>query len=1173
MKNLRSRFVVLSALLAGLGSASSQPAATAATDAEEAYRRNNIGVALLEQYRHQEAAEAFRSALVASPDLSIARFNLALALFHVPDLAGSLREARSAAPGMPDSPHPHYLLGLIAKAENRTEDAKAAFSRVLELDPGDVGANVNLGQLLVQLRQYDEAIAMLRRASEEEPFNATAVYNLGMALTRSGDREGGRERIQRFQELRASGYGTLLGQAYLEQGRYAEAINTTGAEADLVNGETPDVRYVDVTAAWLGEAAAGGARVADSLGRTVETPGPRARRELAEGLGGQLVLFDADADGDLDLLAVGPEGRRLLVNEGGKLRDRGADAGWPVERPALAAVAADYDNDTFPDLYFFEHSAGSLYRNDGAGRFADVTSAAGIPADRYLSVSGAFADADHDGDVDLLVAGFADLGEGGGRFPEGFAAAPNRLYRNDGDGTFTDVSRETGLSAVPGHALAVVPTDYDNRRDVDFVFARHGGPPLLMRNFRDGAFRDVSGEVGFTVPGAFTAAAAGDVNKDGYTDFYFAERGGTGRLALSDGQLGFETRPGPDAARDAQAAQFLDYDNDGLLDLATAGPGGLRIFRNLGDRFGDVSASAIGTGPSLGDGRVALASGDLDRDGDTDLVVRGARGALSVLRNDGAERRPAVSVRLVGRVSNRSGVGSKLEVRAGSLSQKLETYAATPAPAPADILFGLGVRDGADAVRVLWPAGILQTEIGGGAAGSRVASRLEVEELDRKPSSCPYLFTWNGRAFEFVTDFMGGGEMGYWHAPGVRNHPDPEEYVRIRSDQLVEREGSYELRITNELEEALFLDGLRLHVVQHPEGTHVFPNEGMVSEPPPFELYALEELRPVRSARDDRGRDVSRYLAAADRSYVEGFGLLSIRGYAEEHALVLDLGPEAQDPVLLLTGWTDYAFSSDNVAASQRGLALAPPRLEVRDEDGRWQTALPEIGVPVGRPQTVVVDLSGRWRGPSREVRIVTNMRIYWDQAQVAPGRLPGTASTARVLAPSGAELRWRGFSRETSPDGREPWDYAYASVSWSSPWKVLPGRYTREGDVLELLAPRDDMFVISRPGDEIAVRFDAGELPVLPSGWTRTFLLYTDGFSKEMDVNSSNPDELGPLPFHAMTRYPYGDEQSYPLTPERLEYMERYNTRVVSEPLPRLAWEILAAGREPDAPRTPQVR
>jgi hypothetical protein len=208
------------------------------------------------------------------------------------------------------------------------------------------------------------------------------------------------------------------------------------------------------------------------------------------------------------------------------------------------------------------------------------------------------------------------------------------------------------------------------------------------------------------------------------------------------------------------------------------------------------------------------------------------------------------------------------------------------------------------------------------------------------------------------------------------------------------------------------------------------------------------------------------------------------------------------------------------------------------------------IGIPVGRPQTVVVDLNGKFLSASREVRIVTNMRIYWDQILVANSAADFPIRPV-PLTPSIAGLRWRGFSLEHSPDGRQPMSYDYKRVSFTSPWKVMTGRYTREGDVRELLLDSDDMFVISRPGDELVLSFDARKLPPLPEGWTRTFLLYANGYSKEMDVNSASPDQVGPLPFHGMSKYPYAWPESYPLTEKRRGYMEKYNTRVVTSPVP----------------------
>jgi len=1095
-------------------------------DVEPAYRANNRGVALLEQFNYDGAATAFREALKIAPELGIARVNLAIALFYGNKSTEAAQAARAAADALPSSPTSHYVAGLIAKTDNRVDEAATAFDRVLKIDPNDAGTRIQLGQIRTQERRYDDAISLFQGALTAEPYNVTAAYSLALALTRAGRAEEGRQAMQRFDALRGSAYGVTYAQTYLSQGRYAEALTSTGSEPSLVNKAAPTVSFSEAPAGFLPSSSDGSNQPAANS----QQPG--------KAIAGGVALVDIDNDGDLDIIDVESGAVRLLRKD-----DRGFTDRTPASRldrvhveGLSGVVAGDYDNDTRPDLLLFGSGAYALLHQVATGGFDDVTSTAGIPRAPGPVTTVAFVDVDHDGDLDIAAASTA-----------------LQLLRNNGDGKFTDISSDAGLgAALAGRAIAIAATDFDNRRDIDLLVAGGTRGALLYRNMRDGTLREANADVGLPQADGVTALAVADVNKDGYPDMFFG-RHGAGVLVLSDGKGRFRAGAVPGEADATIAAQFLDYDNDGVLDLLTLSERAARVFRNIGDSWADLSTAArVGSlTPATGATFQSMTIGDLDGDGDDDVIVRESSGRLHAWRNTGGERNASLRLRLTGRVSNRSAIGAKVDLRAGSLRQTIETASASPAVAPADVIFGLGSRAAADAIRILWPSGIVQAEAP--ASTTARASVLPVTELDRKPSSCPYLFTWNGSRFEFVTDFMGGGEMGDWIAPALWNEPDPDEYVRIRDDQLKPQNGRYELRITNELEEVLFVDRLQLVAVDHRADVSVYPNEGL-RQPPrqPFHPISIRNARPLRTAIDEHGHDVLPRIASFDRRYPDDFALLPIRGYAAPHSLTLDLGPQSDNSVLLLTGWTDYAFSNDNVAASQARIEMSPPSLQVKDPSGAWRTVIADAGFPVGRPQTIAVNLAGKFLSSSREIRILTNMRIYWDQILVADadGSMPGLTR----LDPVSADLHWRGFSGETTPDGREPIGYDYQQVSAAMPWKMFVGRYTREGDVRELVRTVDDMFVISRPGDEIALSFDANTLPPRRTGWIRSFLLYAHGYSKEMNPRSASPDTVGPLPFRAMTKYPYGANEQYPDTPAHREYLDRYNTRAINKTLGQIA-------------------
>src|SRR5262249_3925867 len=423
---------LLAAALMTVRAAQTRPPAGLNTEA--AWRANNVGVAYLEQYSFPKATASFREALQADPNVAIARLNLGIALLYGGDAKAARTELETARGALPGRPEPDYLLGLIARSEDRVDDAIAAFGRVRAIDPSDAGAATNLGQLYLQQREYAKAIELRAAAAAGEPFNATAAYGLATALTRSGD-PGARDAMDRFQALRATNYAVTYSQAYLEQGRYAEAIASTGAETELVDPRTPDVGSTDATSVFL----------------------PVAQGRQTEDTGGAMPLADLGRAGHLDLIDGGGPSLRLLRHDGSRFVD--ATLSWfgiTGVAPAFGAIAGDYDNDGRVDLLVLRRDGITLYRESAPGRFEDVTQAAGLGALRSVPPgrAAAWVDADHDGHLDLVVTIPGAAPRAG---PEGPSHV--RLLRNNGDGTFTDITAQAGVS-VPHALTAIVPTDF-----------------------------------------------------------------------------------------------------------------------------------------------------------------------------------------------------------------------------------------------------------------------------------------------------------------------------------------------------------------------------------------------------------------------------------------------------------------------------------------------------------------------------------------------------------------------------------------------------------------------------------------------------------------------------------------------------------------------------------------
>jgi hypothetical protein len=353
------------------------------------------------------------------------------------------------------------------------------------------------------------------------------------------------------------------------------------------------------------------------------------------------------------------------------------------------------------------------------------------------------------------------------------------------------------------------------------------------------------------------------------------------------------------------------------------------------------------------------------------------------------------------------------------------------------------------------------------------------------------------------------------------------------------------------MEELVYLDEVRLVAIDHPPGVDVYPNEYFASRPPfpEFKIIASRNARPPRSAHDGEGRNVLPQLVARDRRYVTSLDMLPFSGFSKTHYLELELPQTYRSgPLrLLMHGFIEYFTATSTFAAHQAGIEPVPPFLDVYTADGRWKRAIGDIGFPAGLARTMVADLTGRLPSGTSRIRIGTNLNIYWDQILV--DETPEIAGIRMQPVPlAEASLRFHGYPRQLEGHPKSDLRYVYEDVSATGPYARHAGNFTAYGDVLPLLGAADDRFVIIASGDEVALEFDPSFLKPEPPGWSRDYVLYADGFAKDMDFYEAFSDTVEPLPFHSMPGYPYvAAGAAYPNTLAHREYRLKYNTRFIS--------------------------
>jgi Flp pilus assembly protein TadD len=765
-----ARFALALAVLAcGVTGASQQrkhpgtrkPAKTASTGQQkveapvpsftQAIRENNLGLALMDRHDFPDALGKFQTACVMNPDSDTGCLNMGIALLNMGRYDEAQKVLAKSSERDPQSARAWYNLGLLEKASGHPEAAREDFEKVASLDTNDAGCQYFLGYLASQAGQYEQAITAFKRAIELDPFHASAEYGLSQAEQRTGDADGAKAHLERFQHIAAVKLGKPIRFLYGEQGQYSlgqeMAVPTTAAPPAI------PVHFVNVTAisglpqmrpVVATRARAGGKRP----GSAEEKPTPT----LASFLGSGPCVIDFEGDGRPDLFLVNADGKGnaglyrntgkgtfINVTKATKIEFHGAGMGCAV---------GDYDNDGHPDIVISSGDGITLYHNEGNGTFRDVTEAAGLlHANRQeigsdepsgnqesaqadsksgdqagaLAMGVTFVDYDNDGDVDIYVTRFTGFPLEDSKqpftFPDDAAAPGNTLWRSNGNGTFVDRTKELGLA---GNAPSVgaLGSDLNNDRAIDLVVTGWTKFPAVFMNTREGVFRATS-PWAISMPGPAAGVVAADFDHDGWMDLAFTHWASPAISVWRNVQgKSFERVPfaGPGWMRGWGIAA-LDYDNDGWVDLVAvgenfAGEGRIALLRNEGPAgFRDVTHETGLDKIVLHDPRGVIAF-DYDGDGSADLLITQNNLPPVLLKNMGGSKNGWLKLALSGDPDNKMGIGTKVDIFSGAQRQMWEIRGASGylGQGDSEILTGLGSEHQADVIRLLWPTGVLQNE-------------------------------------------------------------------------------------------------------------------------------------------------------------------------------------------------------------------------------------------------------------------------------------------------------------------------------------------------------------------------------------------------------------------------------------------------------------------------------
>ncbi len=1050
---------------------------------EEDISQLNHAAGLMGQYNYSEAFETLDALHKKHPQNSRIKLDLAVATLNRQqhgDIQKALNLATQVNQQQAQNARAKYLLGILYLYQGNSKEAALHLKLVLTLQQEDAYVHYFYAQAIEQLGQTKEAFKHYKRAAELLPYLRSAIYAAAMAARKTGNKNEAKQYLNRYRKLKNNPRGLLAEFKYTRMGRLAELATSK----EQLTQPTP---FVPKSAVW-------------EIVKEIEIPQSNYF-SLVQNINPKIKSRIISFNNLKDIPRVSEKTSNISLEN------------FPLSDVKSTALG-DINNDGLTDLVVCSSGRWKLYLQLAATGWNEVSV---FPQQSPQSCGDVkLFDADHDGDVDIFIANFSGADE---------------LFSNNGDLSFRRLSENWTLKN-QANTIQILPVDWDHDRDLDIILLKDNGKLLLLKNqlLWNYEIETINLE---SSNSKIEKILVLDNNSDGNWELLTSEKT-TLRLWNKTKPMQWKSKIITETIFTNDNFLVEDFDGDGLLELVSYGTKGMvwynltnlnqtKVIFNKPVTSLKVMAQNNSKGPGLlalttskTGSRIIIFSETANQSTFVKLQLQGGNNDSKAMRTN----RQAIGAEIRGRVGQRWVIPTAFTANSSFGQDFVPKMVST-----------LGT-DKLDYVEIRWPDGVYQTELNLSKGNSVIT------EKQRQLSSCPVLFVETEKGYQFVSDILGVGGVGFLAQPGEYVESRPWEYFLLPSNLIPPGSKKVSIKITEPMEENTYLDSVKLHRYKLPEEWQMVVDERMGVNPPlpSGEALFYKNSYLADSAVNANGDDISHFLEEVDNNPVpieelhhQHIGLVEKPQQLSLSFAVLEKNSSDKKYGLIIDGWVEYPYSQTVFAAWQSGQTYNSPTIEIK-VNNQWEVLHHQLGYPAGMPRTSFFPLNGMPKSVTG-IRITTNLELYFDSIKLVEIETP-PAMEHDVAVLTSATMEYIGFPQRSNAASNRP-VYNYKKRTPYSDMKTLTGDFTRFGEISELVAVEDNAFAIIGSGESVAIEFNfKNNHSTLNNEF---YVLEARGYAKDMDLYTNTGGTVSPLPVTQL-------DNLNTKTAEKLHH--KYNTR-----------------------------